>query len=268
MTTPDDDWSPPPGLDTSKPTPARMYDYYLGGKDNFPADREAARRVIEALPDVPLGVRENRAFLVRAVDYLADQCGIDQFIDIGTGIPTSPNVHEVVRSRIPDARVVYVDNDPIVTAHNRALRETMDGVVGVEGDLRQLEVVFDHPDFRRTIDLSRPAAVLCFAVFQFIPAEHDARIRDYLLDQLAHGSWWAISMLSGDRKSDQEVEQLLEPYKNSTAPATLRCRHQLETLIAGWKLVDPGIVPVSEWRPDIDTPTDTNWLYVALAHKP
>ena len=256
-------------IDPTVASPARMYDYYLGGKDNNAADREAAEQALAAVPEGRRIARDNRAFLLRAVDYLAGEAGVGQFLDIGTGIPTSPNVHEVARRHIPDARVVYVDNDPVVTAHNRALRATHDGVVGLAGDLRAPMEILDHPDCRRVLDLSRPVAVICVAVFQFVTDDHDAAVLDALRTRLAAGSHLVLTVMTSDHQPPATVERLRAAYSGSAAPATLRGEDHIAAMFDGFDLVDPGLTLVNRWRPDTETPgTDTGWLLAGVARKP
>jgi S-adenosyl methyltransferase len=158
--------------DFSVPNPSRMYDYLLGGKDNFPADREAANRVIAAYPEARALARANRRFLTRAVWFLAEH-GISQYIDLGTGLPTSPNVHQVARQVRPDARVVYVDNDPVVTCHGQALCATNDGVAVIDGDIRDPRSILADPELTAVIDFAEPVAILCVAVLHFIRDEEN-----------------------------------------------------------------------------------------------
>lgn len=268
-----DDRPMPPDIDPSKPTPARMYDYFLGGKDNFAADREAAERTIEVLPEARTIARENRAFLVRVVDYLAGEVGIDQFLDIGTGVPTSPNVHEIARRHIPDARVVYVDNDPVVTVHNRALRETPDGVVAIDGDLRRPEAIFDHEDFAAVIDTARPLAVLCVSVFPFVPSDEDEEITRMLREHLVSGSFLAITTSHAEAASDDAVGRVKHLYESGTTPLCVRTREQIEALFTGFELIEPGLTFLNGWRPTEDTlgssgPRGTTMLLAGVGYRP
>ena len=238
-------------IDTSVASPARMYDYYLGGKDNFPADHDAAEKVIAAHPEQRRLVKANRGFLVRAVRYLAGQ-GITQFLDLGTGIPTSPNVHEVAREAHPDARVVYVDNDPILTAHNRALRATHDGVAPVQADIRDPRALLAHPDVRATLDFDRPIAVLTVAEFHFIPEAPE--IVDVLRSVMAPRSYLALSTATTEGLTRADVKAIEDAYAASTVPAVFRSREEIEALFAGTEPVAPGLVPVGQWGAD-DPPT-------------
>lgn len=234
--------------DVGTPSPARMYDYYLGGKDNFPADREAAEK---ALSSVPCG-REiawaNRQFLVRAVRYLADN-GIDQFLDLGTGIPTSPSVHEVARSVNPESKVVYVDNDPIVVVHDRArLAEHGNGVIAVRGDIRYpLNIITNHA-VCELIDFSRPVGVLFVAVLHFItqtekPYDAVAAFREHI----PSGSHLVISHITSDGTDMETIRTITEAYSKASAPAVFRTRRQIEAFFDGFDLVEPGVVEVSQW---------------------
>lgn len=240
----------PPTIDTSVPSTARMYDYYLGGKDNFPADRDAAQRVIDAYPEQRQLARNNRGFLVRAVRYLAEG-GIDQFIDLGTGIPTSPNVHEVAREVRPDARVVYVDNDPVVTTHTRALRTTTDGIVAVEADIRDPRAILDDDALRAVIDWDRPVAVLCISVLHFIDdADDPAGIIAAFREPMAPGSHLALSVGCRDGMTADEVTRISRPYDSATARATGRTTAEIAALFDGFTLVPPGLVPTAKWQAD------------------
>src|SRR5712691_9085664 len=184
----------PGGIDTATPNVARIYDYLLGGKDNFAADREAARRLIEAIPDVAAIARDNRSFLGRVVRYLATRSGIRQFLDLGSGLPTQANVHELAQGVAPETRVVYVDNDPVVASHGRALLASGDQVGMVLGDLCDPAGILRHPDVLRLLDLTQPVAVLCTSTLHFIADEAEPHkiIAEYR-DRMAPGSYLAIS---------------------------------------------------------------------------
>ncbi len=227
-----------------------MYDYYLGGKNNFPADREAAENVIAAFPGIRRLARANRGFLVRAVWFLAEH-GIRQFIDLGAGIPTTPNVHEVARQVIPDARVVYVDNDPVVTRHSQALRATHDGVAAIRGDIRQPQGILADPDLLKVIDFARPVAVLFIAVLHFIrPDEDPDAIMAAFRWRMASGSYLAISHAAADGADPDVVARIADVYEDATAPAILRREDEIRGLFTGLELVEPGLVDVSQWRPE------------------
>jgi hypothetical protein len=240
-----------PVPDFSIPSPARMYDYWLGGKDNFPADREAARQVMDAYPDVRRLARANRRFLTRAVWFMAAQ-GIRQYIDLGTGIPTSPNVHEVARQAIPDARVIYVDNDPVVTLHSQALRATGDGVIAIHGDIRRPQDIIAHPELAELIDFTEPVGILFISVLHFISPEEDlGGIVAAFRWRMAAGSYLAISHATTDRADPEVLAEIAQVYKGATAPAVPRPAAQIRELFTGLDLVEPGVVDVSQWRPDI-----------------
>ncbi|WP_345631737.1 SAM-dependent methyltransferase [Rugosimonospora acidiphila] len=238
-----------PRVDTSVAHPARRYDYFLGGKDNFAADRESGDRIIAAFPTVRLWATENRAFLRRAVTHLTGEAGIRQFLDIGTGIPTSPNTHEIAQGIAPDARVVYVDNDPIVLTHARALlSSTADGATAyVDADLREPELILAAPELRQTIDLSRPVALMLVAVLHFLADSDDpSGVVDRLVGALAPGSYLVVSHVSFDFLPPKTVNQL-----SRVAQAEALCQRskaELGSFFEGLDLVEPGIVPLAEWR--------------------
>src|SRR6266571_4064851 len=198
--------SPPGnGIDITRPNVARIYDYLLGGKDNFAADREAAKQLIEAIPDVAAIARDNRSFLGRVVRYLATHGGIRQFLDLGGGLPTQANVHELAQGMAPEARVVYVDNDPVVASHGRALLASGDRVGMVLGDLRNPASIRQHPDLTGLIDLSQPVAVLCTSTLHFIGDEAGPhKIIGAYRDRMAPGSFLAIT--HGTLEEDPEGE--------------------------------------------------------------
>jgi hypothetical protein len=239
---------------------ARIYDYYLGGKDNFAADREAAEKVIALMPGSRTGARANRAFLIRAVRYLAEQAGIRQFLDLGSGLPTQGNVHELALSADPKARVVYVDYDPMVCTHSRALTPDTDNVGVVNADLRQPETVIDHPETRRLLDFSEPVAVMMVSILHFIADEDDPQaIVTRYRDQCVSGSHLAISHLTGDllrQARPAETKQAEEVYRRTSAPVYLRTHDEIQRLYAGYDLVDPGLVWLTDWRPEIGIPAD------------
>ena len=237
----------PEGIDIRTPSPARMYDYYLGGKDNLTVDRDAAEQVLKLWPETEGMARANRRFLVRAVQYLAGQ-GVDQFLDIGTGVPTSPNVHEIAREVNPAARVAYVDNDPVVAAHNRALRDT-DGVISVQADLRDPETLLGDPRLRELIDFDRPVALLFIAVLHFIGDEAAGMVARYRRE-LVPGSYVALSVLTVDGIDPTVRRRAQSVYAKSTAPLVMRTRADVEPFFDGCELVEPGLVPVNEWHAD------------------
>ncbi len=239
----------PAGIDTGTAHPARMYDYYLGGKDNYPADRRAAEQVLAAVPSAPAMARANRAFLRRAVRFLAAEAGMRQFVDIGTGLPTSPNVHQIAQAITPDAQVVYIDNDPIVHVHANALLAG-EATSSVLADLRQPDAILDHPTLRRRIDLNQPVALLLVAILHFLRDDEDpAGIVARLREGLADGSYLVISHATADF-DQQAATAAARAYDQAAAPMVLRSHAEIERLFDGFELIEPGLVQVSRWRPD------------------
>jgi SAM-dependent methyltransferase len=237
-------------FDTSVAHIARVYDYWLGGKDNFAADRAAAEQAIAAYPDIVFSVRANRAFLARAVRYLAGEGGIRQFLDIGTGIPSSDNTHEVAQSVAPGSRVVYVDNDPIVLAHARALLTS--GPQGatsyLDADLRDAERVLAAAT--EVLDFSRPVALMLMAILQHVDnAENPSGIVATLVDALPPGSYLALSHPAADIEAEKQG-QLAERLNQTMAEkVTMRDRAQVAQFFDGLELIEPGLVRVQQWRP-------------------
>jgi hypothetical protein len=244
-------WAPP-GLDLSRPSAARVYDYYLGGSHNFEVDRRMAEEAIRLWPELPRMMQANRDFMRRAVRYLVGQ-GITQFIDIGSGIPTAGNVHEVAQRENPQTNVVYVDNDPVAVAHSRAILADVTGTTVVEADFRNPGVIFDDPAVRELIDFNRPVALLLVAVLHFVPDADDpyAAVR-LCCDMLASGSYLVISHASSDGQRDVggSHQQL---YKRTPTPMTMRTGPQIEGFFGGLELVSPGLVPMPLWRPEDET---------------
>jgi hypothetical protein len=258
-------------IDTSKPHPARMYDAYLGGKDNYPVDREAVRQVLKAAPEVRDIARANRAFLQRAVRFLVVEAGIRQFIDIGTGIPAGGNVHQVAGQAAPGTRVLYVDNDPIVHVHANALL-TGSGTTGIVlADLREPEAILAHPKTRALIDFSQPVGLLLVAILHFIPDEDNPhRILSVLRDAVRPGSYLALSHVTGDFRTEA-AQQAAAVYNQATSTATLRSHTQIEAFFDGWELAEPGLVQAPRWRPDGKPPRPKDlariWLYGGVGQK-
>ena len=237
----------------ARPSPARMYDYFLGGSHNFPADRAAAERVIALAPETPLIAQANRAFLRRAVTALLAQ-GIDQFLDLGSGIPTVGNVHEVAQEAHPGARVVYVDIDPVAVTHSAALLAGNPHATVIQADARRPETILGHPEVRRLLDFGRPLGVLLVGFLYFIPddAEATGLVRG-LRDALAPGSYIVISHAINElaeRMPAKAIEDGLEVYRHSTHPVALRGRAQVARFFEGLTLVEPGLVDMPLWRPE------------------
>jgi SAM-dependent methyltransferase len=247
------------GVDLSRPHPARIYDHWLGGKDSFAADREVAEQVADLAPWVISGARGNRAFLGRAVRYLA-RAGVRQFLDIGSGLPSSGNVHEIAQAVDPGCRVVYVDHDPIVLVHARALLAKGKRTIAVAGDARAPAAIFADPAVRAHLDLSQPVAVLFVAVLHFMVGEEPTGIVAQVREQLAPGSHLVISHTADlpdtpagpDRSAATQAAAAL--YDSLAAPFVLRTPEQVTALFDGFDLVEPGVVPAHLWRPDRGRP--------------
>jgi S-adenosyl methyltransferase len=243
------DWVPD-GTETERPNAARVYDYYLGGSHNFEADREMARRAIELWPDVPKIIRANRAFLHRAIRFIASR-GVRQFVDLGSGMPTVGSVHEVARTVTPDARVVYVDIDPVVVAHARMILEGDAYATVINADLSNANGVLGHTDLQRVLDLDEPVAVLMIAVLHFVPDDNrPAEIVAAYHHALAPGSYLALTHATQDGQRPEQASEHRKLYARTATPMTMRSHDEIMRLVAGWDLVEPGLVRMPLWRPD------------------
>jgi hypothetical protein len=240
----------PQGVNMSEPNAARMYDHYLGGDNNFQVDREAAEHVLRIAPWIRPTALENRAFLGRAVRYLAQEAGIRQFIDIGTGLPTQGSVHEVAHAIDPETRVVYADHDPIVLGQSRAMLARIDNATIIRGDLRQPQGIIAHPDLTALIDWQEPVALLLIAVLHFVTDEDEpASILEQFRQVMAPGSYIAISHIHHDG-DDDAVRRILDIYRGASVPLVVRSSDEIAALYDGFDLIEPGLVPLSDWRPD------------------
>ena len=250
MTCPE--WAPA-GIDLDRPSAARVYDYYLGGFHNFAADREMGRRAVQMWPELPEIMQANRGFLRRAVEFLVAS-GVRKFLDLGSGIPTVGNVHEVAQRAAPDARVVYVDNDPVAVEHSRAILAGDERTTTVQADLRDPDSVLADPAVRALLEHDGPTAVLMVAVLHFVPEEDDpaglvARYRD----AAPSGSYLVLSHATAGEQADRAAEHR-DLYQRTATPMTMRSREQILGLFDGWKLVEPGLVYLPEWRPEPGAP--------------
>ncbi|WP_405139820.1 SAM-dependent methyltransferase [Sphaerisporangium sp. NBC_01403] len=243
----------PASIDPTIPSVARMYDYYLGGKDNFAADRRAAEQFITVLPGIREMARANRAFLARVVDLLARE-GIRQFLDIGSGLPTQENVHQIAHRVDPEVRVVYADNDPIVLVHGRALLADHRHSTVVQADMREPEALLAHPEIVSALDFDRPVAVLLVSMLHFVPEEAlVTRIVATIRERLAPGSHLIITHAFAGDVSAEVHEAGQQVYRSTTTGSlTSRGADRLAELLAGMTLLEPGIVPVQAWRPDYE----------------
>jgi S-adenosyl methyltransferase len=263
------------GIDTSVPNVARIYDYILGGKDNFAADRQAARQLLAALPDIAGVVRDNRSFIGRVVRFLAGEAGIRQFLDLGAGLPTQSCVHEMTQAIAPDARVVYVDNDPVVCSHGQALLGPPGKVGFALGDLRRPAEILQHPEVLARLDFSQPVGVLCVCALHFVPEEEKPHeiIAQYR-DHLAPGSYLAITHgITAETPEDDPdgvVESVTNVYQNASAQIHVRSRKEIERFFDGFEILEPGVVWMADWRPDPGTrPAGRpNSLFGGLGRKP
>jgi S-adenosyl methyltransferase len=254
----------PDGVDPTVPSPARMYDYYLGGATNYAADREAAERALSVVPSGRLIARANRYFMMRAVLLMADQ-GIRQFIDLGTGIPTSPSVHELAQAIHPNARVLYVDNDPVVAVHNRPLLAASANVKALQADIRQPDSILGSVEARELIDFSQPVGVLFVAVLHFVRDQEDPQgIVRAFTGRLVPGSYLALSHISGDGTDVSVMATIRQAYADAMAPAVFRTNEQVHAFFSGFEIVSPGLADVTRWGPYAATrpapPSGLNFL--------
>jgi len=262
-----------PEVDINVPSVARMYDYALGGKDNYAADREAFERLEANAPSTrPLAVN-NRRFLQRAVRVLARDYGVRQFIDHGSGLPTQDNVHQIAQREDPESRVVYIDNDPIVLAHGRALLEENTRTAVIQADMRDTEKIFAHPEVTRLIDLSQPVAALFVSVLHCIPDQDDpAGLVRRVADRLPSGSFLVINQLVSDDPAIRQkmTDSMLDSTRGNWG--RVREKHEVQAFFDGLEILDPGLVEISTWRPDSELAPKqltTEWIeYGGVALKP
>ncbi|MEV6712172.1 SAM-dependent methyltransferase [Lentzea sp. NPDC051208] len=258
----------PSTVDVTRPSVARMYDYYLGGSHNFEADRAAAKQVEQIFPGVTQSAQANRSFLRRVVRHLMTE-GVDQFLDLGSGIPTVGNVHEIAQHDNPDARVVYVDFEPVAVSHSNALLAGNPNANAILADLRATSTVLASA--RETLDFSRPVGVLVIAALHFVPdtdSPYEA-IAQYMAD-LPSGSYLAITHATWDTLSDEELAEAQEAakiYSNSDNKVTMRTHAEVTRFFEGMEMVEPGVVPVTDWRPDSFDGANVS-IYGAVARKP
>ena len=242
------------GIDPTKPHSARIYDYFLGGKDNIAADRAVAEQALAAWPGILVTARENRAFIGRAVRFLAAEAGIDQFLDIGSGLPTASNVHEVAQRINPAARVVYVDNDPIVHSHARALLASspQGKCAYIQADLREPDKIVGSPLVRETLDFGRPVALILAAVVHFLgPQDDPGRIVATLVGALPAGSYLAASHGTAEYPPPESADGVSRAYSGGGVATYLRTADEFARLVfTGLELVPPGVIVTSKWRPE------------------
>jgi hypothetical protein len=267
---PDEDVPPPRDIDTTVPHIARIYNYWLGGKDNFAVDREAAERVMQATPAILPGVRANRAFLGRAVRHLAADAGIRQFLDIGTGIPSADNTHEVAQGAAPDSRVVYVDNDPIVLAHARALLTSVTGTTAyLDADVRDPGGILAGA--AGTLDFGQPIAIMLIAIMHCVPDEDDPYgIVRTLVDAAPSGSYLVLSQPTKDMVPEQSAEAEATLTRAMQQKVQFRTHAEVSRFFDGLELIEPGVVHLPEWRPDepVDPDGPVTAMWGGVGRKP
>jgi hypothetical protein len=268
----DPDWLPPE-INTGVAHSARVYDYWLGGKDNFAADRVLGDAIIATIPSVPLLARDNRALLGRAVRYLAREGGIRQFLDIGTGIPAAGNTHEVAQAVAPDSRIVYVDHDPIVLAHARALMtsDPAGATAFIRGDFREPGKILADPALHATLDLDKPVALMLVAILHFFTDDENPHgIVSSLVDALPSGSYLTVTNLTADFMDPDQAASATQAGRQGGITYVPRSQAQVAAFLDGLGLVDPGVVPMQAWRPDGGALTDPHGptSYAAMGRKP
>jgi len=268
-----DSWDQVPTLtaaDIERPSPARIYDYWLGGSNNFAADREVAERAAAAMPTLRAAIWANRAFLRRVVKHLVTEHGITQFLDLGSGVPTVGNVHEIAQGADPSCRVLYVDIDPVAVAHGHSLLADNKQAAVIHADLRHPATVLEHPQLDMLLDLDKPVAVLMIAVLHFIPdTEHPDRIVHAYRDAVAPGSYLALSHAAPDLAHPDEQSEMVDDYQRSTKVPFI---HRTPDQLAGWiedgfTVEEPGIVQVNEWHPETERHQQILRTYGLLARR-
>ncbi|GAA0794511.1 SAM-dependent methyltransferase [Spirilliplanes yamanashiensis] len=262
----------PPGVNVNVPHSARIYDYWLGGKDNFAVDRQVADAMIAAIPQMREMAAENRKFVHRVARHLVEDEGIRQFLDVGTGIPTSPNLHEIAQKIAPETRVVYVDNDPIVLAHARALMISTDEGRSeyINADIRDPEALLAEPLLTGTLDLTKPVALTVIAILMLLEDSEDPWGKVHaLMDALPSGSLLAVTHPTQDFNPD-EVEVAVTAATRSNMVLVPRTKDQVARLFGDWEMLDPGLVPVMAWRPDGEPPAnpESAYYWAGVARKP
>jgi hypothetical protein len=268
----------PPGIDPTRPSPARLYDYYLGGSDNFAADRQAAETIRARMPELADAAWANRGFHQRAALWLASSCGIRQFIDIGSGLPTQNNTHQAVQKATRDARVLYVDHDPLVRVHADALLTGEGRTRVITADLRDPDSVLNDPQTRELIDFGQPVGLLMTAVLHFVADGSDpwGLVARYLAE-LAPGSYLALTHITADQKPPAAVQAILDIYAGATEQIYPRTRAEVERFFGGLKLVPPyegapaAVTYVGEWGAEDPALADSDgsrWCYGAVARRP
>ncbi|MFD5448006.1 SAM-dependent methyltransferase [Streptomyces sp. NPDC003470] len=259
-------WAPR-SIDISVPSVSRIYDFYLGGSHNFEVDREAARRAMEFMPGLPRIMQANRAFMRRAVRFAAAE-GIDQFLDIGSGIPTFGNVHEVARAARPGARVVYVDHDPVAVAHSQAVLEGAEDADVVAADLLKPQDILTSPQVERLIDLNRPVALLLVAILHFVEDADDpcAAVAE-LRDALAPGSMLVLTHATyeGIPLPAERAAGAVDVYKDIRNPLIMRSRDEIARFFEGYDMVEPGLVPLPHWRPETAPEDEDPYAFSGIA---
>lgn len=255
--------------DIERPSPARIYDYWLGGSNNFAADREVAERAAAAMPTLKAAIWANRAFLRRAVKALVTEYGMTQFLDLGSGVPTVGNVHEIAQAADPSCRVLYVDIDPVAVAHGHSLLAGNAQASVIHADLRHPATVLEHPKTAELIDFSKPVAVLMIAVLHFIPDEEQpGQIVEAYRDVLCTGSFLALSHAAPDLEHPSEQAGMVDDYQRSTRVRFIhRTPEQLQGWLGDFAVQPPGIVQVNQWRPEAENNQHILRTYGLLARK-
>jgi SAM-dependent methyltransferase len=259
-------WAPQ-GIDISVPSVSRIYDYYLGGSHNFEVDREAARKAMEFMPGLPKIMQANRAFMRRAVNYAVGE-GVTQFLDIGSGIPTFGNVHEVAQKASAESRVVYVDHDPVAVSHSRAVLDGNEQAGVVSADLRKPQQILDSPETTGLLDLERPVALLLVAVLHFLEDEDDPQSAvAELRDALAPGSLVIVTHASyeGIPVPKEQAGGAVDVYQNIRNPLVMRSREEIARFFEGYEMVEPGLVSMPLWRPDTPAEQEDPYAFAGFA---
>jgi O-methyltransferase involved in polyketide biosynthesis len=248
----------PPGIDPTKPNIARVYDFQLGGKDNYAVDREVGRQILQLAPEAPSVARANRGFLRRVVRHLILKEGIRQFVDIGSGLPTQGNVHEIAEEAQPGTRVIYVDNDPVVLVHARALLDTSDATKVVQADLREPKEILSNPEVREFIDFDQPVGLLLIAILHHLNDDEVPGITAELRDALAPGSYLAITHFHNPGSAMPEEAAIAEASEklliDKFGSGRFRTTAEISSFFGDFELLEPGVVPLRSWRPDTSQP--------------